>query len=364
MTKISRIGVFITSHGFGHATRTCAVLNEISKTRSCSFIIFSTLPQYFFLQNLNFDSFELVSLKTDVGLVQEGPFAHDLTKTYIELEEFLLFKSSDFQKALTLSRDKELDLIICDISPLGLEVSHRLGIPSVLIENFTWDWIYEAYQKMHSGWSDIIDRISKVYENADLRIQAKPFCLENDNSVKVPPISRSLIRSPDEIRKKLGCDRASKLIILTTGGITKELLLSEKLKVYKNYTFILSGDFKITSRDQNIISLPMSSSIHYPDLVNASNLVVGKVGYGTLAECWATETPLIGCFRNNFRESEVLRKFVKQNIQHKEISIDDFESMNWVSDIQNILSVKSFGVQKANTNGVSLAANHIINFLK
>ena len=60
----------------------------------------------------------------------------------------------------------------------------------------------------------------------------------------------------------------------------------------------------------------------------------------------------------------MLRKFVKQNIQHKEISIDDFESMNWVSDIQHILSVKSFGGQKANTNGVSLAANHIINFLK
>ena len=118
MGKIKSIGVFITSHGFGHATRTCAVLNEISKVQSFDFVIFSTLPQWFFSQNLNFKNFELVRIKTDVGLVQKTPFDHDLDQTFFELQEFLSFENSNFNNAFELSKEKKFDLIICDISPV------------------------------------------------------------------------------------------------------------------------------------------------------------------------------------------------------------------------------------------------------
>ena len=363
MAKTKSIGVFITSHGFGHATRTCAVLNEISKAKPTSFVIFSTLPQWFFSQNLNYENFELVCIKTDVGLVQKSPFAHDLEETLLELNKFLSFDNADFNQALELSKEKKFDLIICDISPLGLEIAFRLGIPSVLIENFTWGWIYEEFSKIHSGWTNIIRRINEVFDQANLHIQAKPFCLEGKDSLKTPPISRCVVKNPNEIKESLGCNQSSTMVLLTTGGITKQLNLTYKLKAHSDYTFIVSGDFKEISKDQNIISLPMNSHEHYPDIVNASSLVVGKVGYGTLSECWATNTPLLGCYRDNFRESEVLRDFALHNLTHIEISIEDFENMNWISEIQKILQKVKIADQNSHPNGASLAAMYISSFI-
>jgi len=361
--KIKSIGVFITSHGFGHATRTCAVLNEISKVQSFDFVIFSTLPQWFFSQNLNFKNFESVSIKTDVGLVQKTPFDHDLDQTFLELQEFLSFKNSNFNKAFELSKEKKFDLIICDISPLGIEVAIRLGIPSVLIENFTWDWIYQEFLEINSGWAEIVEKTSESYGKANLHIQTKPFCSENIDSLKIPPISRPVLKNPYQIKKSLGCDQDSRLILLTTGGITTQFDFTPKLKIHSDYTFIVSGDFKEIIRDQNIISLPMNFHEHYPDIVNASSLVVGKVGYGTLSECWLTNTPLIGCYRDNFRESVVLRDFATKNLTHSEISIVDFERMNWIFEIQNISQDIKPDNRHLHPNGACLAAAHIIRFM-
>ena len=363
MGKKSSIGVFITSHGFGHATRTCAVLNEIYREQRSDFVIFSTIPHWFFSQNLNCANFELVSIKTDIGLVQKNPFTHDLDQTFLELQDFLSFNDSNFNKALELSKDKKFELILCDISPLGLEVASRLGIPSVLLENFTWDWIYDEYLKIHSGWADIIERIREVSEKASLHIQAKPFCSGKKDSLKVPPISRSLVKDPLSIKKSLECDPNSRIILLTTGGITTQLDLTHKLKSHPEYTFIVSGDFKEISRDQNVLSLPMNSHVHYPDIVNASSLVVGKVGYGTLSECYATSTPLLGCYRDNFKESDVLRNFAINNLTHSEISIDDFQSMKWTNKILKVLQEAKIGNRKIHSNGANLAATYIRNFI-
>ena len=339
------------------------MLNEITQRSNCSIDIFSTLPPWFLQQNILCKNFEAHYLKTDVGLVQKSPFVHDLQETIQQLKDFLLFRSVDSQKAITISKKKNFDLIISDISPLGIKIAHQLGVQSVLIENFTWDWIYEEYLEINSGWAEIVEKASESYGKANLHIQTKPFCSENIDSLKIPPISRPVLKNPYQIKKSLGCDQDSRLILLTTGGITTQFDFTPKLKIHSDYTFIVSGDFKEIIRDQNIISLPMNFHEHYPDIVNASSLVVGKVGYGTLSECWLTNTPLIGCYRDNFRESVVLRDFATKNLTHSEISIVDFERMNWIFEIQNISQNIKPDNRNSHPNGACLAAAHIIRFM-
>ena len=278
----------------------------------------------------------------------------------LELNKFLSFNNANFNQAFELSKEKKFDLIICDISPLGLEIAFRLGIPSVLIENFTWGWIYEEFSKIHSGWTNIIRKINEVFDQANLHIQAKPFCLEGKDSFKTPPISRCVVKNPNEIKESLGCNQSSTMVLLTTGGITKQLNLTYKLKAHSDYTFIVSGDFKEISKDQNIISLPMNSHEHYPDIVNASSLVVGKVGYGTLSECWATNC-LYLVATGIILESGIT--VALHNLTHIEISIEDFENMNWISEIQKILQKVKIADQNSHPNGASLAAMYIRSFI-
>ena len=364
LDKILRIGVFITSHGFGHATRTCAVLNEITQRSNCSIDIFSTLPPWFLQQNILCKNFEAHYLKTDVGLVQKSPFVHDLQETIQQLKDFLLFRSVDSQKAITISKKKNFDLIISDISPLGIKIAHQIGVQSVLIENFTWDWIYCQYRESHKQFDAIIETLREIFERSGLRIQARPFCSEKNSSLKTSPISRKVTKGTEEIRDTLKIEKNSKIILLTTGGITKRLSFVEKLNAKDQCTFVISGDFQNIVKDHNIIFLPMNSEFHYPDLVSASNCVVGKVGYGTLAECWASQTPLLGCYRNDFRESEVLREFANNNLCHKEISIEDFERMNWLGHLSSNLLDKKTPQNASPRNGAIEAAEYILSFIE
>lgn len=362
MDKCIKIGVFISGHGFGHGTRTCAILREISRLIPCNFDIFSNLPTWFFKQNLSPLNITLHHIKTDIGLVQKTPFLHDLDETVNQLKKFVRFDSKDFIFCERLIRRKKHDLLISDISPLGLEVGFRTGVPNVLIENFTWDWIYQIYTETASDFLPIIEVLEKSYSYASLRIKVTPFCDSKTGSIKTPPVSRKVIQTPEEIREKLKIEQGKKVILLTTGGITKRLDLIDKMKRQKDVVFITSGDIQKTTLDKNIISIPMKSDFHYPDLVNAVNLVAGKAGYGTIAECWSTNTPLLGCYRTNFRESEVLLDFASKELEHNKLTVNDFEKMDWMDTASSTMKELHEKSPKK-TNGALLASEAILNFI-
>lgn len=362
MDKCIKIGVFISGHGFGHGTRTCAILKEITSFISCDFDIFSNLPTWFFQQNLSSLNFTLHHIKTDIGLVQKTPFLHDLDETVNQLKEFVRFDSQDFTFCERLVRRKKHDLLISDISPLGLELGFKTGVPNVLIENFTWDWIYQIYTETESDFLPIIEVLEKSYSYANLRLKVTPFCDSKTGSIKTPPVSREVIHTPEEIREKLKIEQGMKVILLTTGGITKRFDLLNKMKRQKDVVFITSGDIQKTTLDKNIISIPMKSDFHYPDLVNAVNLVVGKAGYGTIAECWSTNTPLLGCYRASFRESEVLLDFASKELEHDKLTVNDFEKMDWMDTASSIMKDLHEKSPKK-TNGTHLASESILNLI-
>ena len=45
------------------------------------------------------------------------------------------------------SAQHDVRLVIADAPPLGCAAAAAAGIPSVVVSNFTWDWIYQAYRR-------------------------------------------------------------------------------------------------------------------------------------------------------------------------------------------------------------------------
>ena len=142
-----KIACFVSPHGFGHATRISAVIQELAQSLQCiELIIFGKTPQWFWENNLPKNcKFQFCKAKTDIGLIQNGPFLHDSVKTLKEVNQFLKFPTSELEKPIKWIHSFEPTLILCDISPLGIEIGSRLNIPTLLLENFTWDWIYESF---------------------------------------------------------------------------------------------------------------------------------------------------------------------------------------------------------------------------
>ena len=72
------LGCFITSHGFGHASRSLAVLSELQAlVPTLRFEIFTQTPYWFLAENLDPACFTHHDVNVDVGLVQKNPFQHD-----------------------------------------------------------------------------------------------------------------------------------------------------------------------------------------------------------------------------------------------------------------------------------------------
>jgi uncharacterized protein len=116
------------------------------------------------------------------------------------------------------------------------------------------------------------------------------------------------------------------------------------------------------SRHQNVIVLPHHSEFYHPDLVQAADLVIGKLGYSTLSEVGHAGKPFGYILREDSRESEALRAYAVRHIQGTAISEKSFASNDWLENVSELLALKVTG--PSFPNDVSLAANIILDAAK
>ena len=168
--------MFITSHGFGHAARSVAIMERLSKLGiDIHFKIFSRIPEWFVIDSFS-GSYTCHSCLTDIGLIQKPPLHADLELTLNALDDFLPFSELLINTYAQELVESKCNLIISDISPLGLEISVQTNIPSVLIENFTWDWIYEPYIHHHDQFQYYVNYLKNIFQNANYHVQTEPVC--------------------------------------------------------------------------------------------------------------------------------------------------------------------------------------------
>ena len=360
-TPTLKIACFVSPHGFGHATRISAVIQELAQSFQClELIIFGETPQWFWQNNLPKNcKFRFCETETDIGLIQNGPFLHDSVETLKKVNQFLKFPSSELEGPIKWIRSFEPAFILCDISPLGIEIGSRLSIPTLLLENFTWDWIYQSLIEDKDEYKHAIEILSSVYAKVSLRLQCMPYCEESRLAKRLNPIFRSPSLLKSQVLEGLGLEEEDSYILVTTGGIPMA-------HTFKNPTgnpcIVIPGDFTEITKKDSIIHLPMNSRIPFPDLVNASSLVVGKAGYGTIAECWGMDIPFLGVFRDTFRESNILRHFCKQEVNFKEITLPEFNDSSWMKYIPDLLG-KKISNSPVKRNGAKDACAQIIHFL-
>ena len=169
------IAYFITPHGFGHASRASAVMGALAgMIPGIRFELFTTCPQGIFTASLETD-FGYHPTHTDIGLVQTSPLSEDLEATCRQLDHMLPFDQTRVDGLARTIRKLGCRLVICDIAPMGIAVGCSAGIPSVLVENFTWDWIYGGYLKAATGLQPHIEYLSHIFRQADHHIQTRPL---------------------------------------------------------------------------------------------------------------------------------------------------------------------------------------------
>ena len=348
------LSYFISPHGFGHATRAIAILLQLQKRIPDLHIhLITTVPRTLFDELST--SWSYHRIRCDIGLVQDDAFLPDIPQTAAALNDFLPIDDSLLQECMRICRTSRL--ILSDISPLGLAVADRLKKPSILIENFTWDWIY-AHLRQGERLHPFIPRLESIYHHAVFRIQTEPLCMPANCHLRCGPIARPPKTDPSETKRTLDSD-GKKVVFLTMGGIPSAVPFIDRLKKYDDFFFILAGQ-KEHRRSSNILFLPYNSSYYHPDIISASDLVVCKSGYSTIAECSIAETCVCSISRPGFAESDFIGTYVQQHLGGTVIEHHEFLNGSWLSRLPSLLAA---GKKTIDKNGAEDAADFIIDLL-
>ena len=355
-----RIAYFISPHGFGHAARAASVMEALAAIESSlQFDIFTTVPDWFFSQS-NSVAFHYHRLETDIGLIQKTPFQEDLPATVQKLNEFLPFNQAQIAAVAEKISHLNCKLVICDIAPLGIRVARKAGVPSVLIENFTWDWIYQGYAQ--EEFNVFTAYLQPIFAEATYHIQTQPICKPDRVDFTAGPASRKIKISSRQIRESLRLPDSCKVVMITAGGVPKSYGFIDKLKNQTDTYFIIPGASNSEIIQNNLILLPEDSDYFHPDLINAADAVVGKIGYSTIAEIYQAGVPFAYCVRAHYRESKPLVDFAEKHLCGFAIGETEFQAGDWIRRLQDLLALPRF--KQDTPNGADQIAGFISMLLK
>ncbi len=337
--KTSRLHLayFISPHGFGHAARAAAVMNALSALDpAIHFEIFTRVPRWFFADSVT-ASFTYHDTLTDIGMAQSDALRENVPQTLRNLKAFLPFRRAFVAELAARVKQLQCARVLCDIAPLGIAVAHAAAVPSILIENFTWDWIYAGYRDARLAKPSAYLRA--IFAQANAHIQTKPVCRSTSADLVTAPVSRAPRIAAKKIRAQLGIPARAKIVLITMGGMTMQHPFLDQLHEWHSIYFVVPGATRAPQTNGNVILLPHRSTFYHPDLIYASNVVIGKAGYSTVAEAYHAGMPFGYVPREKFRESPTMAKFIMSEMRGIEIPAARFASGAWLAALPALLAL-------------------------
>ena len=260
---------------------------------------------------------EFGQVECDTGVVQIDSLHLNATETIRRAAAFYDDFPARVARETAFLRHARARMVVADIPPLGLAAAAAAGIPAVALGNFTWDWIYRAYDEELRRAPALIPTIERAYSVTSLALRLPMWggfgAMDAGVIVDVPLVARRATRSRDATRTALGLPRDLLVVLLSFGGYGLRHLELDTLDL-PGYAVVTTGECGIR-RAAASSGTPVrvlderalyASGFRYEDLVAASDVVVSKPGYGIIAECAANRTALLYTSRGRFAEYDVL----------------------------------------------------------
>lgn len=356
---------YVSGHGFGHAVRVMEVVRALRRRRPDLPVMFrTTIPRWLLEFNLD-HPFHYGATRLDVGAIQGDSLDVDAAATlrayarFAEEAERLVVQEAE---TLRLHRPA---LILADIPALAVDVAARLGIEALALTNFSWDWIYADYVRDFVEYTYLIEGLRASYSRTALLLRL-PF--HGDLSAfprvrDIPLVARRATVEPDDVRRRLGLPRGTRIVLLSFGGIG--VALRQVPADIEGVTFVVTEAGHHTAPAPcRVVSVAemKAAGIRYQDLVAAADVVMTKPGYGIVAECIANRTAMIYTDRGRFAEYPCLVDGIERYLPHAFMSKADLYAGRWQGALEQVLSRPRHTVTVA-TNGAEVAAGIILGFL-
>lgn len=345
---------YVTGHGFGHATRVVEVVRHLINAGHYVHVV-TGAPDFVFTTEIQSPRLFLRKVLLDCGAVQADALTVDrLASLHKYSETAVVPRDSILATEVEWLNSVKPDLVVSDVVPVACRAAADAGIRSVCVTNFSWDFIYAEYV-MDTGihYRSIVWQIAEDYSHCEFLIRLPGYCPMPAfrDVIDVPLVVRRLHKSRDQVRKELGIGEDVKVVILNFGGQPAGWKLKEEY-LPSGWLCLVCGASDSQELPPNFIKLARDA--YTPDLIAASDCMLGKIGYGTVSEALAYKLPFVFVRRDYFNEEPFLRNMLEYYQSGVEMIRRDLLTGHWAPYLERAITLRPS--YEGGTNGGEIAA--------
>jgi len=348
-SRARRIAVYISAHGFGHAVRAAAVLDQLRELLPIRLTVIAACNRRIWPASLDGFTEEWDARACDVGVVQSDDVTVDMQATRATLDRWM----SDLPATVERETGRlagGYDLVIGDVPSPAFTAAERAGIPGVAIANFSWDWIYAEL-----GFEAAAAVTAAGYVKAKLLLECVPFgpMTAFRHRLDVGLVARTPSRARAASRSALGLGIDDSLVLLAFQPASAPALQLPVARPGRTY-LVPSGWPEVASRN-DVRALP--DGMRFEDALSACDVVVGKPGYGLVGDVEATGARFLYVPRPGFPENEVLESHLRPRAGTMSIPAQQLAAGRWEDALASLEAADA--PRPADAGGAKRAAREI-----
>jgi hypothetical protein len=305
----------------------------------------------------------LEPVECDTGVVQIDSLHLDAAETIRRARSFMATLPGRAVAEARRLHEAGARLVVADLPPLGIAAARGAGIPAIAFGNFTWDWIYAAY----NGGDAVAREIGEIYAQTTLALRLPMWggFTTMPRVRDVPFVARRSRREPLAVREALGLDPEARLVLVSFGGHGTERIHFEALSRLQGFTAVMAGPSRNSCHGSLVTLLEedlYARGFRYEDVVRSVDVVVTKPGYGIIAECIANDAAILYTSRGHFVEYDVLVENIPRYLRGGFIDHADLFAGRWESHLEKVLALPEPPVRPP-VNGAEVVAEALLGLL-
>lgn len=297
------IAYYITDSGFGHLTRSTAIIEHILDNSEYYLIIVCNKAQNDHAK-VGLRRYEerliFIDVDTDANSVfMENSLKVDVKATEHNINEYLRELPMHAKYQYNLLKAMDIALVITDISILGIKVAARLGVPCIGISNYTW---YNRYKTMGIS-EDIIEIFKEWYNKLDLLYRFELY--DEMEGITCPMEDVGLVcREVNEMASSDLKKTYWPAVYMSVGQVEKK---QECFNInFPSGTIFATGNINVEG-NVHLVKLPARVS-HTQDYISASSFALIKGGWSSVAECLILNIPFGILIQDATEDEELVSK--------------------------------------------------------
>jgi len=336
---VKRICFYLSDHGFGHIARNIPIIvSAVRNNDACVYVVCGERHIEFAKQNLEMmltaEEYQRISFRsehTDIGLIcKPGTLLVDTEKLTQACTDYLEELPQRAAQEAEWLKENKIDAVLCDMPLWSIEACELAKVPLLYVGNFTWTELYREFlpETIWKAYASYYGKIRHTMLYALHNPEMLEF-LKDSQITKTSVTARSFNENAvAEIRSQ-----HKRPIVFVALGMSAQF--KEPVDVCNvPYDFYTTEGVPLVGKNVGVIPY---STLNTQDYVAASDYLISKAGWGTVAECLLARKPIALFRRDSVLEDRTTIRLLEEKHLAVSITQDDLKNIDGIIEKMKML---------------------------